>query len=1030
MFLSQYQLNRNLTLTNHNTKSFVLWLCATQKIICQKTKVSNISIDVSIKYQQIMIQSIHQPQAYPVRIRIVGLTLLSILYHGRYFGEAFSSLPNSKRKLHQRLPSVQFSTSHVETASEYYIGQDKDSIDNKDFTWDTEKRRQLRLKRLQSVNLSKMKIDRKSINNGNFLDSETGHDTSEVDEKYNDILGKTFLYDRDQMNSILSDAPAILLESAAGTGKTVVLAGRIAHLIQTKKVEPQHMIVLSFTNRASIALRNKAMDILYSDSSYKEDRQSMERRLWCGTIHSFAMNILKKYNTHNASIRVVSAKEMKNMVRRCLGRLNCSRPERLVSYRKALDGCNQNVETLVHYIIRCLELWKEGGILMTSYNFSFKPEAGQSQNNPIHPDDYIELAMRIGIPLSAATLALDISNDYQLMHATAGTADPSDAALMAYEFLIANPGALSELRSKLKQIVLDEYQDVSVAQHRLIRLVVLGITEEETNNSNAKNGVMASILSPVKKNKYSHDGGICYNVPRIICAGDGNQSIYGWRGAAPSLTVDGFRSDFPQGLVLPLGTCYRLPKHILNAADVLIGNKDVESNDPESVPTCFNVSPSAAKSAATLLSSQILADESDTGQHNSFYATGQKLLLEGGIISESKSAVFIKGLWDAREEAKYIASEIRKKYKERMTACNTVMIDLDNKDRQTRFFDSSDVAVMGRSKGQLQLIQVALRKYGIPSVTPKGEEVLQPSSHAGSDSRLLPMKPVQLITMHQAKGDEFDDVYLAGWTEGVFPHPASLKSNRLHEERRIAYVALTRARQRVVLTYSYVKQDSYFGPNGKRKDVTKQVEPSRFLYDLFSVNEIAGKGASDHNQVEWNNDIGFKEIIAGKNLPESFADSYRIPAGYQTGKVRRITDDSIAYRKPVPASKKEEDVDQYTSVKKEKQVPFSHATSVNFDIPKTSNTLLESVTSCLYEVFQKKRGCQGKYKAHFRSILYDHNCKRGSAIVLTQDGREKIGQAVDALVHAPSDYLTTRPLSQCTAEQLGLYLVYLLLKTQ
>ena len=981
-----------------------------------------------------MLYNIYQQlETLRVRRRLVGFMLLSILCHGRYFAEAFSSLPSSYRNLKYQLPNVQFSTSNVESHG-YLVGQDNDLLDCIDFTWDTEKRRQLRLERLQTVNQSttrKRKIDRKPTSVGHFLDSDADYDIPEVDEKCKDILGKDFLYDQDQMNSILSDAPAILLESAAGTGKTMVLAGRIAHLIQTKNVEPQHMIVLSFTNRASIALRNKAMDILYSDGSYKENRQSIERRLWCGTIHSFAMNILKKYNTHSASIRVVSSKEMKNMVRRCLGRLNCSRKERLVSYRKALDACNQNIETLVHYIIRCLELWKEGGVLMTSYNFSFKPETDRSQKNKIHPDDYIELAMRIGIPQTAAALALDISNDYQLMHASMGTADPSDVALMAYDFLTANPGALSELRSKLKQIVLDEYQDVSVAQHRLICLVVLGITKEDTRERLPGNDVISSILSSEKKPKYINNGDICYNVPKIICAGDGNQSIYGWRGAAPSLTVDGFRADFPQGLVLPLGTCYRLPRHILNAADVLIGDKDVEFNEALTVSSCFNISPSAAKSAAALLSAQPTLGESDTSHGDSFYATGQKLLLEGGIISESKSAVFIKGLWDDREEAKYIASEIRKKYKQRMKVCDNLIVDLNRKNRQAHFFDSSDVAVICRSKSQLRLIEVALRKYGIPCIAPKGEEAILPLSkarlQAESNSRLFSMKPVQLITMHQAKGDEFDDVYLPGWTEGIFPHPASLKSNRLHEERRIAYVALTRARQRVVLTYSYVKQESYFGPNGKRKDVTKQVEPSRFLYDL--------KGSSENDQVEWNDSIGFKEIVAGQNLPESFADSYRIPSGYQTGKVRRITAEPILKDENDPSTRtksartreKEENVVHFT--KNGNHSPFPHTTSDNFEIPKSSKALLESVTSCLNEVFQKKRGCQGKYKAQFRNILHEHNCRRGSAIVLTQDGQEKIGQAVDALVHAPSEHLTTRPLSQCTAEQLGLYLVFLLLKT-
>ncbi len=60
-----------------------------------------------------------------------------------------------------------------------------------------------------------------------------------------------------------------------------------------------------------------------------------------------------------------------------------------------------------------------------------------------------------------------------------GTADPSDVALMAYDFLIHNPRECNALRSKLQQVILDEYQDVSVSQHKLLRLVVRGVGDEE-----------------------------------------------------------------------------------------------------------------------------------------------------------------------------------------------------------------------------------------------------------------------------------------------------------------------------------------------------------------------------------------------------------------------------------------------------------------------------------------------------------------------------------------------------------------------
>ena len=74
----------------------------------------------------------------------------------------------------------------------------------------------------------------------------------------------------------------------------------------------------------------------------------------------------------------------------------------------------------------------------------------------------------------------------QTMHAGMGTADPADVALMAYDFLMSNPDALHSVRSRLKQVVVDEYQDVSVSQHKLLRLVILGAKEEEIQELRAK----------------------------------------------------------------------------------------------------------------------------------------------------------------------------------------------------------------------------------------------------------------------------------------------------------------------------------------------------------------------------------------------------------------------------------------------------------------------------------------------------------------------------------------------------------------
>lgn len=592
-----------------------------------------------------------------------------------------------------------------------------------------------------------------------------------------------------------------------------------------------------------------------------------------------------------------------------------------------------------------------------------------------------------------------------------GTADPSDVAMMAYDFLMTEPDTLLEVRSRLRQVVLDEYQDVSVSQHKLLRLIMLGPEDKELEKFEElkKQTKMPIMLGNSKRQRSAKKDSICYHVPKLICAGDANQSIYGWRGAAPSLTVEGFRRDFPQGLVVPLGTNYRLPRHILNAANVLLGQEEHHINEKS-----YEISPAAALAASNL--AENIVDNKNVDEANGKLKIGEKLMVEEGLMSESRSSVHIQGLWDAREEAKFIAADIRKRSKERSSGFAKAIKRFFIGDRTSNIHDLCDVAVMVRNANQLKLIEEALGNHGIPYIVPKetGKGKSQSSLPTinvarGQHKNMLRMKPVKLITMHKAKGDEFDDVYLAGWTEGAFPHPSSVKNNRVHEERRIAYVALTRARQRVVVTYSNFKRVSYFNADGMKKDVTEPVKPSRFLYDLMSMSSSQSTGSS--KSIEWSESYGFKDHVAGLNVPEQFAKSYQVPNGYTKEKVSaklpRSQNNSLSFEE----DKAEEKLDsKKNDCKKDDPV----------------QELLLEVKKGLESIKNGDRGAKGKYKKIFRSLLKGFGISRGSAVILTKNGEHLYGKGIDSLIKANDEHLTTRALSRCTAEQLGLYMSYLL----
>jgi DNA helicase-2/ATP-dependent DNA helicase PcrA len=79
------------------------------------------------------------------------------------------------------------------------------------------------------------------------------------------------------------------------------------------------------------------------------------------------------------------------------------------------------------------------------------------------------------------------------------------------------------------------------------------------------------------------------------------------------------------------------------------------------------------------------------------------------------------------------------------------------------------------------------------------------------------------MTLHSAKGLEFDAVFLVGWEEGIFPHSLSIQEDNLEEERRLAYVGITRAKKYAHITYA---------KNRKVYNQWQSNMPSRFLAEL------------------------------------------------------------------------------------------------------------------------------------------------------------------------------------------------------
>ena len=784
-------------------------------------------------------------------------------------------------------------------------------------------------------------------------------------------LPPTSLPDPEQSSSITTLAPAVLLNAGPGTGKSRVLAARTAYVVSNFDVKPEEVVILSFTKKDADSIRSSSVRMLkrlgyFDDVATTE--QDFKDNMWAGTFHSFSNSIIRKYGSETQkNRRIITSSEQREILKEIVTSLtlsDSSSPSASKSVKSALADL-PGIGSLVYNVQKTISFWKEASC-----------EADSDCIVPI-------------VPKSAALASANISPLYEKKLLSLNAIDAGDLIPTAVSLLMNNENVLNSMRGRLKQCVVDEFQDVSRSQHRLLKLLI--------NGHHTHNSITSTAIT---------------DVPKLFAAGDTDQSIYGWRGANPKENIGMFLHDFPQGVILPFGTSYRLPRTILTAASSLIKKRDSfgstnareEKNSPISKIKAFETSPAEKASK----------------------------LLNGGVIDgheEEAERVVVRGLWDSGEEGRWIASQIIKKFKERKRRAE----ECGNYERR-KYFDTSEVAILVRSTDQIrdlaegladvrvpffvdgqtnwrskfegernfsnplkrrdsrasdenndlinrEEIRIGLNVLGgcvdgefiddvdfariyeqmggfledlyadadgdsesvsstnIPNaqslfdktiakinrtaaddkseketavakstikfikkwnriLTSKGylntesariqllssclgeaqllsdgqrkekaslSELCEMASKCGSlggfvtdirnnnnskdsthsllkkagnekfGANRFDMAPVRILTMHRAKGCEFDDVYLAGWEEGIFPQPN--QENDVDEERRLAYVALTRSRQRATITYAGRRVNTNnIKNNGQKASIQR---PSRFLLELRNRSLIA-----------------------------------------------------------------------------------------------------------------------------------------------------------------------------------------------
>ena len=637
----------------------------------------------------------------------------------------------------------------------------------------------------------------------------------------------------------------LLIVAGAGSGKTKVLTSKIAHIIQEKKAFPNQILSVTFTNKAAKEMQTRVSNILGKKAIGLS---------WLGTFHSISAKLLRKHARAvglNHNFTIIDQDDQTRLIK------NICKSEN-IDIKKISPN----------FILSVIDKWK---------------------NNGWYPDEVI---LKKGEVIEKNLL--QIYKIYQNKLIDLNACDFGDLLLHCVK-LFQNNSDICEIYSKnFKYILVDEYQDTNIIQSKWLSLL-------SSHNKNLccvgdDDQSIYSWRGAEIKNFLEFDK--TYENTKVIRLEKNYRSTQNILYVASELIKNNMKrvgkklfSDGEDGELINLD-CYRNGKdEAINVGDKIEGLKKSfgYNNIAILVRAIFQTREFEERFLKIGLPYRIVGgikfyERSEIKDCIAYlriiYQTKDDLAFER-IVNVPKRSVGDTTIKQIAEYAKqnnfsyYEASkkliEINKIKPKTKIGLSIILnlIDKWKKDFQNQInhikilqmiLDESGYSQMLKNKKDLEnenRIENIKELLSAMKEFDNLESFLEHVSLATSLDRDWEGEKVSLMTMHAAKGLEFDVVFLPGWEEGLFPHQKSIEEkgeNGLEEERRLAYVGITRAKQ--LLNISFSMSRYYQG------DWVDSIA-SRFIEEL--PNEKLNKNVFEENDqvsdFEFNQDVEFESEI-------------------------------------------------------------------------------------------------------------------------------------------------------------------------
>ncbi|HCU43073.1 DNA helicase PcrA [Leuconostoc falkenbergense] len=629
-----------------------------------------------------------------------------------------------------------------------------------------------------------------------------------------------------QSEAVQTTQGPLLIMAGAGSGKTRVLTHRIAHLIQDLNIYPWRILAITFTNKAAREMRERIAQLVDAE---------VAKEIWVSTFHALAVRILRRDGENiglSRNFTIVDTSAQRTLLKRVINDLN-------------LDTNQYDPRTIL-------------GTISNAKNDMLTPKAYAKQAGNVYEETVAEVYAA-----------------YQSELRRAQSVDFDDLIMLTIDLFNQVPDILSKYQNQFEYLHVDEYQDTNDAQYTIVNmlakrsrnLAVVGDADQSIYGWRGAN--MNNILNFEKDYPDAHTVMLEQNyrsTQNILDAANAvinnnneriDKNLWTENGKGDKITYYRAQSERDEAnFVLSNIQKMRQTEQMAYSDFAVLYRTNAQSRGIEEALVKANMPYTMVGGHKFYERKEIL----DIMSYMNLITNPSDNAAFERIVNEPKRGIGATSInrlraFANRMDLSYmgaienieLAPEITAKAASKLISFAEMMHNLR---QQAEFLNVTELAEMAmttsgyrkmlaekndpESQGRLENLEefLSVTKEFDAKYNPDDPDSVDPmTDFLGSTALMSDLDDfeegdgaVTLMTLHAAKGLEFPVVFLVGMEEGIFPLSRSMMDdNQLEEERRLAYVGITRAMKKLFLTNAYSRL--LYGR-------TQSNEASRFIHEI------------------------------------------------------------------------------------------------------------------------------------------------------------------------------------------------------